>query len=126
MGRDENYPSQEAWHCAKKEHWALGAGYTAERKSTASQGSQPFYSEAGMVQLSRWSLALPTSSGVAATTSVFHWLCEKVSSGKGDGKPLTLSNWPTFGEGDTEVKGAGDRKSKVGQGRVLLQCVYTG
>lgn len=59
MGRDENYPSKEAWHCTKKEHWALGAGYMAERKSTASQGSYPSYSEAGTVQLSRWSLALP-------------------------------------------------------------------
>lgn len=101
------------------------AGHTAEEVLSLS-GITPSCSEAGREQLSRWSLALPASSGVAAIASVFHWLCEKGSPGKGDGKPLTLSNWPAFGDGETEVKGAGDRKSKVGQGRVLPQCVYSG
>lgn len=94
-----------------------------ERKSTASQPPNHPSSEAGRVQLSRWSLALPASSGVAAISSAFHWPCEKVSSGKGDGKPLTLSNWPTFGDGETEVNGARDRKSKVGWGSVCVHWV---
>lgn len=66
-----------------------------------------------VVQPNQVGPALPVSAGAAALLCFPVGCVRKGSFGKRVGKPLTSSSWPTFGDGETEVR-VGTRKSKAG------------